>query len=67
MNASLNALVENKILAPEDNPVLQGNFGPVDEELTLTDLEIIGELPQALVGTLLRNGPNPVDPQPNYH
>ncbi len=67
MNAPMNTLVDNKILAPEDNPVLQGNFGPVDEEVTITDLEIIGDLPQALVGTLLRNGPNPVDPQPNYH
>ena len=67
MTAHLNDLVENKALAPEDNPVLQGNFAPVDRELTLDQLEVVGQLPKELTGTLLRNGPNPVDPQPNHH
>lgn len=67
MNIKLNDMVQNKPLLPEDNPILQGNFGPVNEEVTLHPLEVIGTLPEALNGTLLRNGPNPVDPQPNHH
>ena len=51
MTAQLNDLVQNKPLLPQDNPVLNGNFGPVDEELTLTELEICGELPEQLAGT----------------
>jgi carotenoid cleavage dioxygenase-like enzyme len=54
-------------LLPEDNPVLQGNYRPVDEELTLSELEVIGEIPADLSGTLLRDGPNPVDPGPDHH
>src|SRR4051794_24727563 len=49
--------------APEptgDNPYLQGNFAPVSREETFFDLEVSGELPADLAGTLLRNGPNPV-------
>jgi carotenoid cleavage dioxygenase len=55
--------------APEAlNPYLQGNFGPVSEERTLSELRVRGELPKALTGTLLRNGPNPAAPvEPNHH
>ncbi len=67
MTAQLNDMVQNKVLTPQDNPVLQGNFGPVAEELTLSDLQVIGHLPEQVSGTLLRNGPNPVDPQSNHH
>jgi carotenoid cleavage dioxygenase-like enzyme len=67
MNAPLNNLIDNKVVSPQDNPVLQGNFGPVDKERTLSELEVIGTLPPELCGTLLRNGPNPVDPQDNHH
>jgi carotenoid cleavage dioxygenase len=52
-----------------DNPYLTGNFGPVTEEVTLTDLEVTGTIPDELTGRYLRNGPNPVtppDPQ-RYH
>ena len=56
MTAQLNELVDNKRIAPEDNPVLQGNFAPVDEEQTLTELEVEGEIPAAVADTLLRNG-----------
>jgi carotenoid cleavage dioxygenase-like enzyme len=66
-SVQLNDLVENLPLMPEHNPILQGNFGPVPEELTLQSLEVIGEIPAALNGTLLRNGPNPVNPEPNHH
>lgn len=51
------------------NPYLEGNFAPVTEELTLTDLPVTGEIPDHLDGRFLRNGPNPVsevDPA-TYH
>ena len=67
MTAKLNDLVQNAPLLPEDNPVLLGNFAPVGEELDLVDLEVIGTLPPELNGILLRDGPNPVNPQANHH
>tara|TARA_R110002072_G_scaffold1780_5_gene14706 strand:- start:61413 stop:62774 length:1362 start_codon:yes stop_codon:yes gene_type:complete len=63
----LNTLAQNNPVAQQDNPILQGNFGPVDTEQVLVDLEVIGTIPSELNGTLLRNGPNPVNPQPNHH
>jgi carotenoid cleavage dioxygenase len=51
------------------NPYLEGNYAPVREELTLTDLEVTGHIPDHLDGRFLRNGPNPVadvDPA-TYH
>jgi carotenoid cleavage dioxygenase len=48
---------------------LEDNFAPVREEVTATELEVIGELPAELSGRYLRNGPNPlgeVDPA-RYH
>ena len=42
----------------EDNPYLIGVFAPVDQELTLDNLEVIGEVPKDLNGVCLRNGPN---------
>jgi carotenoid cleavage dioxygenase len=51
-----------------ENRYLAGNFAPVREELTVTDLEVDGALPPSLVGRLFRNGPNPIAPDPaNYH
>ena len=38
---------------------LQGNFAPVPDEITATELPVSGRLPAALDGLLLRNGPNP--------
>lgn len=51
------------------NPYLEGNFGPVHEEVTLTDLPVTGRIPEHLDGRYLRNGPNPiVAPDPSrYH
>ena len=63
MTTKLNDMVMNAPLLPQDNPILQGNFAPVDEELDRHDLEVIGTLPPELNGTLLRDGPNPVNPQ----
>lgn len=42
------------------NIYLQGNFAPVDGEVTAFDLEVIGQIPVELEGRYLRNGPNPV-------
>ena len=39
---------------------LRGNGAPVQEELTLTDLEITGTIPAELDGRYLRNGANPI-------
>lgn len=49
--------------------VLDGNFGPVRDELTVTELPVTGTIPAHLDGRYLRNGPNPViDPNPStYH
>lgn len=40
---------------------LSGHFAPVVDEVTAHDLPVVGELPRALAGTYLRNGPNPKD------
>lgn len=38
---------------------LRGNYGPMTEEVTAHDLEVIGTLPQELDGLYVRNGANP--------
>jgi carotenoid cleavage dioxygenase len=38
---------------------LTGNFAPVKDEITATDLEVIGAIPPELQGTYVRNGANP--------
>ena len=46
---------------------LSGNYAPVRDELDV-QLEVRGELPAGLVGSLYRNGPNPqFDPQGPHH
>ena len=39
---------------------LQGNFAPVKEEITATDLEVEGSIPPELCGIYARNSANPV-------
>ena len=39
---------------------LQGNGRPTQEELTLTDLTVVGRIPAELDGRYLRNGANPI-------
>ena len=38
---------------------LQGNYAPVDTEITDTALSVTGSIPDSLSGLYLRNGPNP--------
>lgn len=51
------------------NRYLQGALAPISQEYTLTDLEVVGAIPQYLDGRYLRNGPNPIgDIDPDlYH
>ncbi|MFF7176977.1 carotenoid oxygenase family protein [Streptomyces sp. NPDC008121] len=44
---------------PTRVPHLLGSFAPVTEEVDVADLEVTGEIPAALDGLYLRNGPNP--------
>src|SRR6201995_1521606 len=51
------------------NPYLDDVLAPVSAEVTATDLEVTGHIPEHLDGRYLRNGPNPaaeVDPA-TYH
>ena len=53
---------------PTDNPFLQGYYGPVNTEADAAHLQITGEMPKELCGTLYRNGPNPqFAPRGPYH
>ncbi len=45
---------------------LQGNFGPVDDEVEAFDLKVEGEIPEYLEGMFLRNGPNPTRGDPGH-
>lgn len=47
--------------APKRKPFwLRGNFAPVPDEITATDLEVVGAIPPELNGRYFRNGANPV-------
>lgn len=52
-----------------EHPYLSGNFAPVHDEVTITDLKVTGSIPDYLDGRYLRTGPNPLrapDPR-HYH
>ncbi len=49
------------------NRYLQDNFAPVREELTVTDLDVTGRVPEHLDGRYLRNGPNPLGDRGEAH
>lgn len=52
----------------ETNPFLAGNFAPIRREIESEALTVIGELPAALSGIFVRNGPNPqFPPLGQYH
>ena len=51
-----------------DHPLLSGIYEPVDDERDDAHLTVVGEIPPALTGTILRNGPNAnVAPSGDYH
>jgi carotenoid cleavage dioxygenase len=47
-------------MAGVGNRYLEGNFGPVQQEVTVTELPVSGAIPDHLDGRYLRNGPNPL-------
>lgn len=49
------------------NPYLNGLYAPVREEVSRSDLPVIGEIPRSLRGAYFRNGPNPMTPPPAMH
>ena len=56
------------VIEGEDRAYLSGNFAPVSEEITTTDLEVTGAIPPDLAGRYLRIGPNPWPiPEGPYH
>ena len=56
------------VIEGQGNRYLQGNYGPVAEELTVTDLPVTGQIPSGLSGRYLRIGPNPWPvPEGPYH
>lgn len=54
---------------PSGAPYLVNNFKPIEAGTTAFDLEVMGHIPEALSGRLLRIGPNPASvPDPRqYH
>ncbi len=55
-------------LPTHDVPALAGNNAPIQDELVIDDLPVIGELPADLNGIYVRNGPNPFfQPTWRYH
>ena len=49
------------------NMYLEGNYGPVTEEVEATDLKVTGKIPKFLEGRYLRNGPNPLSADPETY
>src|SRR3954451_3687844 len=65
---SLHVTAADLVAAGEHNPYLHRLYSPAYEELTLTGLEVEGELPADLHGVYVRNGPNPQhEPRARYH
>lgn len=55
-------------MADASHPYLSGSLAPVSEEIDAVDLPVTGEVPEALNGVFLRNGPNPMfTPRGDYH
>ena len=45
---------------------MKGNYGPLEDEVETTQLEVIGSLPPELNGYFIRNGPNPREHTPSF-
>ena len=53
---------------PTDDPFLRGYYAPLNAECDAPNLQVTGEVPTSLNGTLYRNGPNPqFAPRGRYH
>lgn len=63
--------IDDATLGPAHDPsepYLSGAWAPVPDELDVADLAVTGELPDGLVGSYVRNGPNPaLPPMGRYH
>jgi carotenoid cleavage dioxygenase len=56
------------VIEAEGRRYLEGNFAPVGEERTVTDLEVTGAIPTDISGRYVRIGPNPWPvPEGPYH
>lgn len=56
------------VIEGQSSRYLQGNYGPVHEEVTAFDLPVTGQVPPELSGRYLRIGPNPMPvPEGPYH
>lgn len=55
-------------MGTDEIAVLQGPYAPVDQEVVIHDLQVIGEVPKDLNGVYVRNGPNTrFQPKGRYH
>jgi len=62
------SVVSMAVIEAEGRQYLEGNFGPVGEERTVTDLAVTGALPADISGRYVRIGPNPWPvPEGPYH
>lgn len=60
--------VVNFMMETQANPYLMGAYAPTEDEVSVEDLEVIGEIPADLNGLYVRNGPNPkYAPEGRYH
>lgn len=59
--AGVSAFNRKRLGDAERNPFLGGIHTPMREELTLSNLQVTGEIPTELDGTYARIGPNPFD------
>lgn len=55
------------MLKQKENFYLSGNYAPIQNEIFVENLKVIGEIPKELNGALYRNGPNPQFPDDNKH
>ena len=64
MTDTLSGTVTNKA----GQPFLEGNLFPMPHEATVDECRVTGQVPAALNGDFLRNGPNPMfEPTGRYH
>ena len=42
----------------DGNPLLEGGYAPIGEEIVATGFKVIGDIPDDIAGAYVRNGPN---------